>query len=43
MAAVAAGTTSPLANAADGLAASRVAAAVITSMHEGGRWVDVAR
>ncbi len=43
VASVAAGTTSPLANAADGLAASRVAAAVITSMHEGGRWVEVAR
>jgi myo-inositol 2-dehydrogenase/D-chiro-inositol 1-dehydrogenase len=41
--AVAAGAPSPLATAADGLAASRVAAAVITSMHDGGRWVDVRR
>ncbi len=40
---VAAGAPSPLASAADGLAASRVAAAVITSMHEGGRWVEVVR
>jgi myo-inositol 2-dehydrogenase/D-chiro-inositol 1-dehydrogenase len=43
VASVAAGTPSPLASAADGLAASRVAAAVITSMHEGGRWVEVDR
>ena len=43
VAAVAAGAPSPLASAADGLAASRVAAAVITSMHEGGRWVEVDR
>ena len=43
VASVAAGTPSPLATAADGLAASRVAAAVITSLHEAGRWVDVVR
>ncbi len=43
VASVAAGAPSPLASAADGLAASRVAAAVITSMHEGGRWVEVER
>jgi myo-inositol 2-dehydrogenase/D-chiro-inositol 1-dehydrogenase len=43
VASVAAGTPSPLASAADGLAASRVAAAVIASMHEGGRWVEVDR
>ncbi|GAA3700653.1 Gfo/Idh/MocA family oxidoreductase [Microlunatus aurantiacus] len=43
VASVAAGAPSPLASAADGLAASRVAVAVITSMHEGGRWVEVAR
>ena len=43
VASVAAGAPSPLASAADGLAASRVAAAVITSMHEGGRWVEVDR
>jgi myo-inositol 2-dehydrogenase/D-chiro-inositol 1-dehydrogenase len=40
---VAAGAPTPLATAADGLAASRVAAAVIASMHDGGRWVEVAR
>ena len=43
VASVAAGNPSPLASAADGLAASRVAAAVIASMHEGGRWVEVDR
>ena len=43
VASVAAGAPSPLATAADGLAASRVAAAVMTSMHEGGRWVEVER
>ncbi len=43
VASVADGTRSPLASAADGLAASRVAAAVITSMHEAGRWVEVTR
>ncbi|HYI56451.1 MAG TPA: Gfo/Idh/MocA family oxidoreductase [Microlunatus sp.] len=43
VASVATGASSPLASAADGLAASRVAAAVITSMHEDGRWVEVAR
>jgi myo-inositol 2-dehydrogenase/D-chiro-inositol 1-dehydrogenase len=43
VASVAAGAASPLATAADGLAASRVAAAVITSMHESGRWVEVVR
>ena len=41
--ALATGTPSPLATAADGLAASRVADAVITSMHTGGAWVEVAR
>ncbi len=40
---VAAGAPTPLATAADGLAAGRVADAVITSMHEGGRWVEVSR
>jgi myo-inositol 2-dehydrogenase/D-chiro-inositol 1-dehydrogenase len=43
VASVAGGAASPLATAADGLAASRVAAAVITSMHESGRWVEVVR
>ncbi len=43
VASVADGSPSPLASAADGLAASRVAAAVITSMHEDGRWVEVDR
>ncbi len=41
--AVAAGAPTPLATAVDGLAASRVADAVLTSMHESGRWVTVAR
>ena len=39
--AVTAGTVSPLAGGADGLRASAVADAVITSMHEGGRTVTV--
>ena len=43
VASVADGTRSPPASAADGLAASRVAAAVITSMHEAGRWIEVTR
>ena len=43
VAAVAVGAPTPLATAADGLAASRVADAVLTSMHEGGRWVAVVR
>lgn len=38
---VAEGVPSPLASAADGLAASRVAAAVLDSMHSAGRWVAV--
>ena len=37
------GTPTPLATAADGLAASRVADAVLSSMHSGGPWVAVAR
>jgi myo-inositol 2-dehydrogenase/D-chiro-inositol 1-dehydrogenase len=43
VAAVASGAPTPLATAADGLAASRVADAVLTSMHSGGVWVEVAR
>lgn len=42
VAALAAGAPTPLATATDGLAAGRVASAVITSMREGGRWVAVA-
>ena len=43
VASVAAGAPTPLATAADGLAASRVADAVLTSMHSGGAWVEVTR
>lgn len=43
VASVAAGAPTPLATAADGLAASRVADAVLTSMHSAGAWVAVAR
>lgn len=43
VAAIAAGAATPLATAADGLAASRVADAVLTSMHSGGTWVTVPR
>ena len=39
--AVVAGSPSPLASARDGVAASAVAEAVISSMHEGGRVVKV--
>jgi len=38
---IAAGTVSPLASAQDGLTATVVAQAMITSMHDGGRWVSV--
>jgi myo-inositol 2-dehydrogenase/D-chiro-inositol 1-dehydrogenase len=38
---IAAGVRSPLASAQDGLTATVVAQAVITSMHDGGRWVAV--
>lgn len=38
---IAAGTASPLASAQDGLTATVVAQAMITSMHDGGRWVSV--
>lgn len=43
VAAVAAGAPTPLATAADGLAASRVADAVLASMHADGAWVEVSR
>ncbi len=43
VASVAAGAPTPLATAADGLAAIRVADAVLTSMHSGGAWVEVVR
>jgi len=39
--AVAAGAPSPLAPAGDGLAATMVAQAMISAMHDGGRWVAV--
>ncbi len=39
--AVASGTSSPLATGQDGLVASAVSDAVITSMNDGGRWVTV--
>lgn len=38
---IAAGRVSPLASARDGLIATVVAQAMITSMHDGGRWVAV--
>lgn len=38
---IAAGVVSPLASARDGLIATVVAQAMITSMHDGGRWVQV--
>jgi myo-inositol 2-dehydrogenase / D-chiro-inositol 1-dehydrogenase len=41
--AVLAQAPTPLATAADGLTAARAAEAVITSMHEDGRWVEVGR
>ncbi|HYI59089.1 MAG TPA: Gfo/Idh/MocA family oxidoreductase [Microlunatus sp.] len=43
VASVATGAPTPLATAADGLAASRVADAVLASMHSGGAWVEVVR